>query len=154
MSLMLLFTFSRWIGLFACLAILAHAQPPAASQPNQTPTGGLSGVAFDAQTNAPLRRAIITLSTVESRPQDAVAWTDGNGRFGFSYLPSGRYQLRAQKDGYRVFVYLAKDAAGPPDTFELAAGEVGANIDLRLQRLGTISGVVLTDGGQPLPFAR
>src|SRR3989442_674224 len=43
--------------------------------------GVIAGSVIDAGTNSPIRRAIITLSTVEAQPQDAVAWTDANGRF-------------------------------------------------------------------------
>ena len=72
------------------------------TQAQTASTGGvIAGIAVDASSNSPIRRAIITLSTVEAQPQDAVAWTDANGRFSFGYLPPGRYQLRAMKDGYQ-----------------------------------------------------
>src|SRR5471032_1310945 len=68
------------------------------SAPAQTASSGaIAGIVVDAGSNSPIRLSVITLSTVEAQPQDAVAWTDSNGRFSFGYLPPGRYQLRAMK---------------------------------------------------------
>ena len=88
---------------------------------------------MDSGSNAPIRRAVVTLSTVEARPQDAVAWTDATGRFAFGYLPPGRYELRVTKNGYQPAVYGAETPRRPPDTVQLAAGEVHADIVFRLQ---------------------
>lgn len=145
---MLFSCFSRSIWISCCIAVLAEPQPQAPPESS----GGIAGIAVDAQTKAPIRRAIITLSTVESSPQDAVAWTDANGRFWFSYLPPGRYQLRPRKDGYQGLAYGAKTATRPAGTIQLAAGETRADLVLRLQRTSSISGVVLGDDGEPVGY--
>jgi hypothetical protein len=129
------------------LAIVAHAQTPAT--PPQS-SGAISGLVVDAHTNTPIRRAIITLSTVETQPQDAVAWTDSNGRFSFGYLPRGRYQLRAAKDTYQMTVYGAKTPGRPAAIIQLADGEVRSDFIFRLQLMSSISGTVLDDDGDPL----
>jgi hypothetical protein len=136
---------STWLCCF--LAIVAHAQTPAA--PPQS-SGAISGVVVDAHTNTPIRRAIITLSTVETRPQDAVAWTDANGRFSFGYLPPGRYQLRAAKDTYQMTVYGSKTPSRPAAIIQLANGEARSDFIFRLQLMSSISGIVLDDDGDPL----
>ena len=136
--------FIRSIGLWCCIAVFGYAQ----AQPQ--PGGVIAGVAVDARNNMPVRRTIITLSTMETPAQDAVAWTDSNGRFSFSYLAPGRYQLRARKDGYQFLVYGAKTLASPAGTIQLAAGEVRSDIVFRLQLTSSISGVVVGDDGEPV----
>src|ERR1043165_7133847 len=87
-------------GFSISLALLAQAPPAAAPS-----AGAIAGVVVDRTRNAPLRRAIVTLSTVESPPQDAVACTDNAGRFAFGYLPAGQYELRVTKNGYQPGAY-------------------------------------------------
>ena len=131
-------------GFCCCLITAAGAQIPAAS------SGAIGGIVVDANSNAPVRRAIITLSTLEALPQDAVAWTDANGRFSFGYLPAGRYQLRASKDGYQGAAYGTETPRHLPAIIQLAAGESRSDFTFRLHLMSSISGVVLGDDGDPL----
>jgi len=140
--------FRASVGLSCSLAIGAFAQtslPSAAS-------GNIAGIVLDAGENSPLRRAVVTLSTVEAQPQDAVAWTDANGRFSFGYLPAGRYQIRVTKDGYQPAAYNgAGNPNRPPETIQLAVGESRSGLMLRLKLISSINGVVLDEDGDPLP---
>jgi hypothetical protein len=137
--------FRASIGLLYCLVMGAQTRtaPPAAS-------GMIAGTVLDAADNSPLRRAIVTLSTVETQPQDAVAWTDANGRFSFGYLPADRYQLRATKDGFQPAFYGAGNTRRPPAIIQLAAGDSRSDFILRLQLISSINGVVLDEDGEPL----
>jgi hypothetical protein len=128
---------------FCGLTIGAQAQTASSS-------GVIAGRVVDAANNSPIRRAIITLSTVETQPQDAVAWTDANGRFSFGYLLPGRYQLRAAKDGYQSAAYGADTFRRPPAVIQLAAGQSRNDFTLRLQLMNSITGVVLDEDGDPL----
>jgi hypothetical protein len=144
---MRLSAFRASVGLSCSLAIGAFAQtsPPAAA------SGNIAGIVLDDGENSPLRRAIVTLSTVEAQPQDAVAWTDANGRFSFGYLPAGRYQLRETKDGYQPAVYNgAGNPNRPPATIQLAASESRSDLILHMKLISSISGVVLDEDGDPL----
>jgi len=138
--------FRASVGLSCSLAIgaLAQTSPPAAS------SGVIAGMVLDATGNSPIRRAIVTLSTVETQPQDAVAWTDANGRFSFGYLPPGRYQLRATKDGYQPAAFGAANSRRPPGIIQLTAGESRNDLVFRLQLVSSISGVVLDEDSEPL----
>ena len=138
--------FRASVGLSCSLAIGAFAQtsPPAAA------SGNIAGIVLDGSENSPLRRAIVTLSTVEAQPQDAVAWTDTNGRFSFGYLPPGRYQLRVTKDGYQPAANGAGNSRRPPAIIQLAAGETRSDFIFHLQLISSISGVVLDEDGDPL----
>jgi hypothetical protein len=137
--------FRASIGLFCCFVMAAQAQ----TAPPATP-GMIGGIVLDAASNTPIRRAIVTLSTVETQPQDAVAWTDANGRFSFGYLPAGRYQLRVMKDGYQLAAYGARNPRRPPETIQLAAGESRRDLVFHLQLVSSISGVVLDEDGEPI----
>jgi hypothetical protein len=112
--------------------------------------GAISGLVVDRDSNAPLRRAVVTLSTLEAQPQDAVAWTDANGRFAFSYLPAGGYELRATKSGYQAAEYGSEDPRRPPAAIHLAAGEFRNDIVLRMALPTSISGLVLDESGDPV----
>ena len=136
--------FRVWVVLTACTLAGAQAPPPAPAP------GTIAGMVVDAGNNSPIRRAVVTLSTVEARPQDAVAWTDGNGRFAFGYLPPGRYELRVSKSGYQNAIYGADSPRRPPGTISLAAGETRGDLVFRIQLITTITGTVVDDHGDPL----
>ena len=136
--------FRLWAALNCCAAAGAQT-PPAAPV-----TGTIAGVVLDAGNNAPIRRAVVTLSTVEARPQDAVAWTDGQGRFAFGYLPRGRYELRVSKNGYQAAVYGTNSPSRPPGIITIDAGETRSDFVFRLQLVTTITGTVTDDHGDPL----
>src|SRR4051812_12510746 len=61
----------------------------------------IAGTVVNRLTNAPVRRAIVTLTTAEAKTQDAVAWTDSSGQFSFNFLPAGPYRVSAVKDGFQ-----------------------------------------------------
>ncbi|MDQ2899870.1 MAG: carboxypeptidase-like regulatory domain-containing protein [Acidobacteriota bacterium] len=116
----------------------------------QPAAGLVGGTVIDRDTNTPVRRAIVTLSTVETRPRDAVAWTDTQGRFAFGYLSAGRYQLRAQKDGYQMAFLGADNPHRPPETIALANGENRSGIVFQLHHPGSITGMVVDEEGDPI----
>jgi hypothetical protein len=138
--------FRASIGLLCSWTIGAFAQAPSPATTN----GVIAGIVLDAAGNSPIRRAVVTLSTVETQPQDAVAWTDANGRFSFGYLPAGRYQLRVTKDGYQPAANGEVNPRRPPAIIQLAAGEARTDFIFRLQLISSISGVVLDEDGDPL----
>jgi protocatechuate 3,4-dioxygenase beta subunit len=138
--------FRASIGLLCSWIVGAFAQAPSPATTN----GVISGIVLDAAGNSPIRRAIVKLSTVETQPQDAVAWTDANGRFSFGYLPAGRYQLRVTKDGYQPAVNAEVNPRRPPAIIQLASGEARTDFIFRLQLISSISGVVLDEDGDPL----
>jgi len=89
----------------------------------QAPTGAsLSGVVTD-QTGAALREVAVTIKNVDTGATRTIA-TDGGGRFQASGLPSGRFEIRAAKQGF---------AYETPLGISLAVGQDAA-IDIRMQR--------------------
>lgn len=125
-------------GLFCCLSLAAQTPPTAAA---------IAGVVIDGGTRQAIRRAVVTLSTVETHPQDAVAWTDATGRFAFGYLPAGRYEIRVTKTGYQAAAYGSDSPRRPPGVIQLAAGEIRNDLVFRLQVMSTVTGTVTDENG-------
>lgn len=131
------------IVLVCCLGASAQTPSPAPA------SGAIAGIVTDSN-KAPIRRAIVTLSTIETHPQDAVAWTDANGRFAFGYLPAGRYELRVTKNGYQNTAYGSEQPRRPPSAIQLGAGEVRGDFVFHLQQVTTILGLVVDEDGDPV----
>ena len=132
--------------LFVCTA--AWCQPDKASSPSESAWVG--GTVLDRGTGSPLSKALVTLSTEQAEPLDALAITDSAGRFAFANVPPGRYQLHADCKGYLRASYGAETANHPPGIITLHAGEK-RDFVLRLEALGSVSGVVVDEEGDPLP---
>lgn len=132
-----------------CLASLGCilAQPP------PSPYAALTGVVLNDATGTPLRRAMVTLSTLDEPPLDAVTFTESNGAFGFTTIPPGKYKLHVDQDGFQHAWFGASTPQRPPGILTLAAGDVRYGITFRLRPLGSISGVVLDPEGDPVPGA-
>ena len=126
----------------------------AAVASGQTKWGSVAGVVQDGTTGQPLADAQVTLSTTGADPEDAVARTDGNGRFGFGYVPAGKYLLHASFDGYAPAVLGGDNPGRPPERLELHPGEARTNIVLQLKPVGTISGTVMNASGDPVQGAQ
>ncbi|HLJ49938.1 MAG TPA: carboxypeptidase regulatory-like domain-containing protein [Bryobacteraceae bacterium] len=135
------------LSLFLCFCAVGRFEMRA----QQAPAGSIAGVVLDAATKDPIRRAIVRLSTVGDNPQDAVAWTDSNGRFAFGFLQAGRYQLVASKDGYAASLFGRETTSRLPAVIKLAAGENRVDFVFRLEHPATISGTVFDEDGEPLP---
>jgi protocatechuate 3,4-dioxygenase beta subunit len=111
----------------------------------------VSGAVLDRGSGSPLWKALVTLSTDEEQPLDALAITDGAGRFAFADVPPGRYQLHADCRGYLRAWYGAETANHPAGIITVRANERRDDLVLRLEALGAVSGMVADPDGDPLP---
>ena len=102
----------------------------------------------------PLRRAAVTLSTLDDTPLEALTFSESNGAFGFIDIPPGKYRLRVALQGFQSAWFGATTSTRPPATLKLAPGDVRYGITFRLRPLGSISGVVLDPDGDPVPNAQ
>jgi Carboxypeptidase regulatory-like domain len=138
-----------------CCTLALFAQAPGPTPPAAAAgLGAISGLVVDRVSNTPLRRAVVTLSTLEAQPQDAVAWTDANGRFGFGLLPVGGYELHVTKNGYQPAAYGSEDPRRPSAAIRLAAGEVRNDVVVRMTSATSVSGLVLDESGDPVAGVR
>src|ERR1039458_1347476 len=144
-----------WIGLIAAWLAApgtAIAQAPAQAPPS--PFAAISGVVLNDATGAPIRRAAITLSTLDATPLEAVTFSESNGAFGFTPIPPAKYRLHVDLDGFRKAWFGANTSTRPPGTLNLAAADIRYGITFRLRPLGSVSGVVLDPEGDPVRNAQ
>jgi carboxypeptidase family protein len=78
--------------------------------------------------------------------QTQVLLADDGGRFEFGGVAKGSYNVGALKDGYTT-------TGASTLQFDLSDGETRERIDLTLSRLGTVSGTIVDELGDPLQRA-
>jgi protocatechuate 3,4-dioxygenase beta subunit len=139
-----------------CLASVFLATPglAPAQAPARAPFAAISGVVLNDSTGAPIRRAAVTLSTLDDTPLEAVTFSESNGAFGFIDVPPGKYKLHVVMEGFQRAWFGAATPDRAPGTLKLAPGDVRYGITFRLRPLGSISGIVLDPDGDPVPNAQ
>ncbi len=128
-------------------AILALAHP--------APAAGLKGIVLEQATGRPLARALVSLeiSAAGSRATAAGVSTDRTGQFYFPNLPPGAYFVSAQRRGFARAKYGQKRRLGPGRPIRIE-GDQFPFLELRLSRLGAISGFVYDENLVGLPDQR
>jgi hypothetical protein len=113
-------------------------------------TASISGVVInDEQPARPVRRAIVTLTASELKPNRG-AITDDAGRFTFTRLPAGRFTLTVSRAAYITSAYGAKRPGRPGTPIAVRDGESIADVSLKLWRGAAIAGIVRDDFGAPV----
>lgn len=145
---------AQWHATVALLLVVgaSHAWGQVGA-PIPTGPAGIVGIVTDASSGSPVRKAYVTLFTVEDDPAEALAITDDSGRFGFGNIPPGRYKLRARCDDYQQAWYGAPTPRHAAGVITLHPGELRQDFNLRLIMLGVISGVVVDQDGDPVDGA-
>ncbi len=156
-----------------CLAMLAPAGvtaqapqtgAPAGAQrpglpPRDTPvaakpgTGKIRGRVLAADTNAPLRRAQVTLISGQLGVR-RMTTTDGNGRYELAEVAEGRYNLSAGKGGYVTLQYGQRRAFEPGSQVAVAEGQDLTQVDFVLPRGSVIAGRITDEFGEPIAGAQ
>ena len=126
--------------------------PPQPRDPRAAMVGGkgvIRGRVTSADTGAPMRRATVMISGQGQRG----TYTDAEGRYTFTGLPSGSYNVSASpgnhRPSYRTVSFGSTSDIGPGKRVELADGQVIENVDIALPRGGVITGRVLDPYGEP-----
>jgi hypothetical protein len=135
--------------------------PPRASMPPrdgtaaEAPTGTarIRGRVVAADTGAPLRRAQVRLSSAEVRVNRA-ATTDAEGRYEFSELPAGRYNVFVSRSGFVSLSYGQRRPFEQGRPLDLANTQDADKIDFALPRGGVIAGRITDELGEPLAGVR
>jgi len=156
-----------------CLAMLTPAgvtaqapqtAAPAGAQrpglpPRDTPvapkpaTGKIRGRVLAADTNAPLRRAQVTLLSGQLGVR-RMTTTDGNGRYEFTEVGEGRYNVSAAKGGYVMLQYGQRRAFEPGSQVAVADGQDLTQVDFTLPRGSVIAGRITDEFGEPIAGAQ
>jgi carboxypeptidase family protein len=124
------------------------------SQPNAATTQGfmLTGIVVRDGTNQPLNHVLVTITRQAHRSSQAMYLTSTDGRFAFSNLPAGKYELAAMKEGYARQTYLQDEQYS-------TAIAVGPAIDSEhlvfpIRPPAILSGSVFDDRGDPVARAQ
>jgi hypothetical protein len=126
--------------------------------PRDTPlakpaTGKIRGRVLAADTNAPLRRAqvSVTLGQIGVR---RFTTTDAEGRYEIVELPEGRYNVSASKGGYVTLQYGQRRAFEPGRPVAVAEGQDVSQVDIVLPRGSVITGRITDEFGEPIAGAQ
>lgn len=125
-------------------------------------TGAIEGLIVAADTKAPLRNAVVTLSGpfaatylgVRDRPSSAPVLrteTDQNGRFTFSGLDAGNYDVLASKNGYASSNWGYETRA--TQLLAVAAGQRVKDVVVKLEAAAVLTGTVRDPAGAPVQGA-
>jgi hypothetical protein len=142
------------------LSILAHSQTP----PTEQGKASVEGQVTNAVSGEGVRKANVSLRPVAARsqagqnspqrqpdPAPITVATDAAGKFTFTNLEPGSYQLLARKDGFATFRYGARIATpGRFDPIIVGPGDRKTGVDLKITPFGVITGRVLDQEGDPI----
>jgi hypothetical protein len=128
----------------ACL----FAQAPAASGHHE-----ISGIVVSAKSGEPLENTSVTVLQGSNRKTIAQTLTNKVGRFQFSDIADGKYDLVASRRGYVTSAYEQHDG-GINTAIVTGDGLVSTGLLFQLEPQGRIFGTVQEDSGDPVPSAQ
>jgi hypothetical protein len=145
----------------ACLGVAAQQAPPPQARPGQPGavdprsnavnakgTSVIRGRVVAADSGRPLRGALVVATCDAVRRS---AYTDQDGRFGWSDLPAGAYRVNVGGlAGYVPLEYGADLDSTTGTAIQLTEGETFDKADIRLPRGGVVSGRVVDEAGEPI----
>lgn len=127
-------------GLVAVLGSSPLTQP-------ELHTAAIRGVVVDAA-GKPIARARLALMGADV-PGAKTAVSDDQGRFAFSALGAGRFDLVASKTGYVNAAYGERQSNGLGTPIRLVAGQQLNDLRMRLTRGAVVSGTIVDETGAP-----
>lgn len=117
---------------------------PAQTQPR---TAAIHGVVVDAA-GKPIARVWLAVLGPDV-PGAKTVVSDDQGRFAFSALPAGRFDLVASKTGYVNAAFGERHSGGLGTAIRLAVGQQLNDLRVRLVRGATVSGTIVDEKGAP-----
>jgi protocatechuate 3,4-dioxygenase beta subunit len=123
---------------------------PPGRQP-KTGTARMRGRVVALDTGTPVRRAQVRISGPDIGSKTAL--TDAQGRFEFSDLPAGRFQLSASKSGFVTMQFGQTRPFESGKPVDLTDGQVMDKTDFALPRGSVLAGRVTDEFGEPVAEA-
>ena len=127
--------------------------PPRDTPLSKPATGKIRGRVLAADTNAPLRRAQVTLLAGQLGVRRFTT-TDADGRYEFADVAEGRYTVTAGKGGYVTLQYGQRRAFEPGRQVAVADGQDLTQVDIALPRGSVITGRITDEFGEPIAGAQ
>jgi len=115
----------------------------------QTKPAVIRGRILAADTGRPLRRAQITVTAAEGGAPRSTS-TNLQGRYELKDLPPGRYVLSVRRSGYLDLQYGQRRPGEQARPLQITDGQFLENVDFSLPRMGSMTGRILDDGGEPM----
>ena len=161
---------SSAIGIAICAVLSAQAPPipqgapqPGPAMPRIPPRDGaaaeatgtarIRGRVVAADNGTPLRRAQVRVSAAELRLNRSVN-TDAEGRYEFTELPAGRYNIFVTRNGFVSLQFGQRRPFESGRPLDVADAQIVEKIDFALPRGGVIAGRVTDELGEPLAGIR
>jgi hypothetical protein len=125
------------------MATMLHAQTPAAKN-----TGAVYGRVVDGSGDGAVAGSMVSLAAYSPAPETTpnpgrTVMTTADGYFVFRDVAPGRYSIAAAAFGFAPTGY-------PPQIVEVPDGDRPVNVSVRLLKLGSISGTVVDERGEPV----
>jgi len=108
----------------------------------------VTGLIVNAVSGHPVAGARVTIVPAERPGERASAVSGDDGRFAFTGLPRGKYELAAQRRGFLAQTYSQR--AGGASAIVAGPDQDTESVVLRLPPPGVISGKVVDDAGDPV----
>ena len=127
-------------------------QFPGPGRQPKTGTGRIRGRLMSAETNTPVRRAQVRISSPDIMPKTAI--TDADGRYEFRDLPASRFTLTATKAGFVTMSYGQTRPFESGKPIELGEAQNLDRADFTMPRGSAISGRIVDEFGDPIADAQ
>lgn len=114
----------------------------------------VAGTVVRLDSGAVLKKATVVLRSPEGGGKSVFAITDDQGRFQFDNVGPGSYGLDASHNGFVTLLYGQKKPDSPGATLTLAPGQKMTDLVFKLLRSASISGHVMDEDGEPLPYVQ
>lgn len=124
---------------------------PQVAQLEPKATARITGRVTAADTGKPIQRALLRLVSFEVMRVAKTAVTDAEGRFEFTGLVAGRYQLDASAERYVGLQYGQVKPPEPGRPIDLIEDQSFREANFALPRMGAIEGVLTDEFGDPAP---
>jgi len=131
------------------LTVSAYAQKNSKSPKEESCS--VSGIVIKMADSAPLRKAHVSLISVEDPTRTVAAVTNADGRFALKSIEPGPYRLYVTRVGFVSEGYGQRKPDAPGAVLTLRAGQDLKDLQFRLIPAGVISGKIYDDDGEPLP---
>ena len=125
----------------------AQTRSPFAGQTRPAQGAVVIGSVIDAATGRGVDRAIVRL---RGGNVSQVRVTDGRGRYYFTGIPAGEYQMTATREGFFEGAYGRLRAGGDSLPVQLGSGQWLADARIDLWRPAVIHGVVIDESNEPV----